>query len=66
MFNVYVLYAPNFNKIYIGYTSDLENRIRSHNIFATKGYTVKFRPWVILLTEDFQTKTDLLFTLHLG
>ncbi|MEM6360301.1 MAG: GIY-YIG nuclease family protein, partial [Bacteroidota bacterium] len=31
-FTVYVLYSPKFNKIYIGYSSDLQSRLDSHNI----------------------------------
>jgi len=58
MFTVYVLYSPSYNKIYVGFTSDLENRLRSHNIFASKGWTIKFRPWEILFTESFETKTE--------
>jgi putative endonuclease len=58
MFKVYVLYSVTFDKIYIGYTSDIYNRILSHNELATKGYTLKYRPWKILLTEDFTTKAE--------
>ena len=56
MFTVYVLYSPLFNKIYIGYTSDLEARLISHNQLAVKGWTVKFRPWKLIHTEHFGTK----------
>ena len=58
MFRVYVLYSESFNKIYIGYTSNIEQRIKSHNELATKGWTIKFRPWKIVLTEFFETKND--------
>lgn len=58
MFTVYVLYSPSYHKIYIGFTSDLENRIRSHNIFATKGWTVKYRPWILIYTEVYATKNE--------
>jgi putative endonuclease len=58
MFTVYVLYSISFNKIYIGYTSDLDNRILSHNQLATKGFTIKYRPWVIAYTEVFENKKD--------
>jgi putative endonuclease len=58
MFTVYVLYSSTFNQIYIGYTSDLANRFLSHNELATKGHTIKFRPWVIAHTEHFETKTE--------
>lgn len=60
MFTVYVLYCASFEKIYIGYTSDIKNRLLSHNELATKGYTIKYRPWVIVYTEEYETKTDAL------
>jgi len=56
MFTVYVLYSESFKKIYIGYTSDLAERLRSHNELGTKGWTIKFRPWKIVYTEIFETK----------
>ncbi|WPU98604.1 GIY-YIG nuclease family protein [Mucilaginibacter sp. cycad4] len=59
-FTVYVLYSSAFNQIYIGYTSDLDNRFLSHNELATKGHTIKYRPWVIAYTEEFTTKSDAL------
>ncbi|MFI5137604.1 MAG: GIY-YIG nuclease family protein [Sphingobacteriales bacterium] len=58
MFTVYVLYSPSYDKIYIGFTSDLKNRFLSHNELATKGYTLRYRPWVIAHTEEYQTKTE--------
>ncbi|MBK5278823.1 MAG: GIY-YIG nuclease family protein, partial [Bacteroidia bacterium] len=45
-----------FNKIYIGFTSNLEARLLSHNQLATKGWTIKFRPWTVIHTEVFETK----------
>jgi putative endonuclease len=57
MYIVYVLFSQKHNKIYIGYTSDLNNRLLSHNELATKGYTIKYRPWTIVYTEDFESKT---------
>ena len=58
MFTVYVLYSESFNKIYVGYTSNIEQRVKSHNELATKGHTIKYRPWVIAYTEEYQTKTQ--------
>ena len=57
MFTTYVLYSKKFGKIYIGYTSDLEQRLLSHNKLATKGWTVKFRPWEIIYKEEYETKS---------
>src|SRR5690606_28435632 len=39
---VYVVYSPPSDKIYIGYTSELKSRLKSHNELATKGWTIKF------------------------
>ncbi len=58
MFTVYVLYSASFNKIYIGYTSNLDDRMLSHNSLGKKGYTLKFRPWSLVYTEEFATRAD--------
>ena len=58
MFTVYVLYSQSFKKIYIGYTSSLEERFKSHNELATKGWTIKFRPWEIVHKEIFESKVN--------
>lgn len=58
MFYVYVLHSPTYNKIYIGFTSDLEVRFKSHNELGTKGWTIKFRPWTLVYHERFSTKAE--------
>ena len=60
MFIVYVLYSPSFNKTYTGCTSDLSARFLSHNQLAKKGYTVRYRPWIILYTEVYSNKSEAL------
>ena len=60
MFTVYILYSEKFNKIYIGYTSNLTERILSHNELGTKGWTIRYRPWKIIYTEEYNTKTEVL------
>jgi len=60
MFTVYILHSTKYNKIYIGFTSNLEQRLLSHNELSTKGYTKKFRPWAIIHTEVFQNKPEAL------
>ena len=60
MFTVYVLYSEIHGKKYIGYTSDLIERFRSHNELGTKGYTMRYRPWKVLHTEVFSTKKEAL------
>jgi putative endonuclease len=57
MFTVYVLYSKNFDKIYIGFTSDLLQRLKTHNELGAKGWTMRFRPWEIIYTEKFDSKS---------
>jgi putative endonuclease len=56
MYTVYALYSKEYDKIYIGFTSNMEVRFYSHNVAATKGYTIKYRPWIILYTEETESK----------
>lgn len=56
MFTVYVLYSVKYDKIYIGFTSDLDARLLSHNHLGKKGWTIRFRPWELLYKEEFETK----------
>jgi len=58
MFTTYVLYSEKYDKIYIGYTSNLQQRLLSHNELATKGWTIKFRPWQLIYQEEFDTKSQ--------
>ena len=59
-FFVYVLYSKSFNKIYIGQTNNLENRMVWHNEKASKGYTLKFRPWKIIYFEELDSRKNAL------
>jgi putative endonuclease len=52
---VYIL-KNSENKIYIGQTSDLSRRLEEHN-FTGVGYTSKHRPWVLVHTEEFKTRS---------
>ena len=52
----YVLYSFPYNRLYIGETSHLINRFHSHNTLATKGYTTRYRPWLVIHVEFFDTR----------
>ena len=58
IYHVYILYSEKYHKHYIGYTSDLESRFKSHNELGTKGYTLRYRPWRIIHTESFTSKIE--------
>ena len=58
MFTVYVLYSEKHNKIYVGYTSNIDQRLLSHNELETKGFTLRYRPWKLIYTEVFSEKSN--------
>jgi len=58
LYTVYILFSQKHNKIYIGYTSNLIQRFCSHNELSNKGWTIKFRPWVVIYCEYFETKEE--------
>ncbi|MBD3628651.1 GIY-YIG nuclease family protein [Cyclobacterium sp.] len=58
MFTVYALYSEKYDKIYIGFTSNLQKRLISHNELGKKGWTIKFRPWKVIHTEEFESKKE--------
>lgn len=59
-FVTYVLYSIKYDKIYIGYTSNLIERFKSHNYLSNKGYTLKYRPWLVVSVDFFESKKDAL------
>jgi putative endonuclease len=58
MYIVYALYSEKFDKIYIGFTSDLIERFKAHNELSKKGWTKSFRPWIIIYEEEHLLKSD--------
>ena len=57
MFFVYVLQSQKDQKYYIGYTNNLDRRIRDHN--RGKSRSVKNRgPFQLVLKEVFATRVD--------
>ena len=58
-FIVYILYSSTKDKFYIGFTSDLEERIIRHNQ-KSKGFTGNTNDWKIVYTETYTTKSEAL------
>ena len=58
MYYVYGLYSPEYKKIYVGYTSDLEKRLYFHNNSMESHYTSRFRPWIIIYYEGLPEKKE--------
>ncbi|MFC1898243.1 GIY-YIG nuclease family protein [Candidatus Cloacimonadota bacterium] len=38
------MYSHEYDKPYIGFTTNIEQRMLSHNHLGNKGFTVKYRP----------------------
>jgi len=60
MIDVYAIYNKLRNKIYIGHTSDLDNRLKRHNGLLkskSKSYTYKNKgEWELVYKETFNTR----------
>jgi len=56
-YTVYILQSENDNSFYIGYTSNLTQRIEYHNSGKSR-YTSKKMPWKIVYTENFKTRSE--------
>ncbi|MFH1287558.1 MAG: GIY-YIG nuclease family protein [bacterium] len=57
MFTVYILKSLIKDRIYIGYTEDIEKRLRYHNsgkVRSTKAY----KPYSLVYKEEFADKTQ--------
>ena len=59
-FYVYALYSEKFDKIYVGFSVDVQKRLAAHNDELNTGWTAKYQPWKIIYTETLETKTDAL------
>jgi len=56
-FTVYILFSDKHSKHYTGYTTDLDNRLKSHNEFGND-WTSKYRPWRLIFSRDFTEKAQ--------
>ncbi len=54
-FIVYILFSKTKNRYYIGYTSNLEERIIRHNQ-KSKGFTGNVDDWKVVYIEKYETK----------
>jgi putative endonuclease len=59
-FVVYILFSKDYSKTYVGFTSNLIERFKSHNYLSKKGFTIKFRPWEVIYVEFYTTKSEAL------
>ncbi len=58
MWYVYVLYSVAGVKTYVGYTNDVERRLFEHNVSESRGFTLRYRPWQVIHSESYISKTE--------
>jgi putative endonuclease len=56
MFYVYLIQSEVDSSFYIGYTSNLELRLKQHNNGETI-YSSRIKPWFLVYSEVFENKT---------
>ena len=54
---LYILYSDSLDKYYIGTSHDPLLRLHYHNV-SNKGWTCRGRPWKLVFTKKFATKSD--------
>ena len=57
MFYVYIIESVNHGKFYIGQTSNLDERLNSHNQGNNKS-TKPYKPWKVIFHKSFQTRSE--------
>ena len=58
-FFTYILESERDGRYYIGYTSDLDQRLHRHNAGYEKA-TKYLRPWTLVYCEEYTTKQEAL------
>ncbi len=56
-FIVYILFSQNKNRFYIGFTSNLEERVIRYNQ-KSKGFTGSTNDWRVVYTENYVSKEE--------
>ncbi len=57
MYTVYIIYSERIDKYYIGFSSNVQERLRKHNR-NSKGFSSSDRPWIIVYLDVFDNKKD--------
>ena len=57
MYYTYILHSQELSRYYIGYTDDIELRLKKH-LRNHDGFTGKAKDWKIVYTESHETKQE--------
>ena len=57
MYTVYAIKSKVDGRIYVGFTKEINRRIKEHNTGKTRS-TRAFKPWVLIYKEDCQSRIE--------
>ena len=62
-YQCYIIYSKSVNRYYIGYTCDIEERIKLHNngFFGSKSYSSKASDWELFLLIPCETIEEAIY-----
>lgn len=61
IYKVYVLYSPQHDKLFIGLTTSLIDRMHSHNEENADEWTSVYRPWTLVHMELYNDEDEALY-----
>ncbi|MBL0147140.1 MAG: GIY-YIG nuclease family protein [Chitinophagaceae bacterium] len=56
-FFTYIIYSKDLNKYYVGYTENIEVRMKQHNT-GISTFTAKATDWTLMFQEAFLTRQE--------
>lgn len=57
MYYVYVLKSVKYKKSYVGFSNNLDQRLKEHNS-GKSFYTKRYKPWIIIYKEEFKSEKE--------
>ncbi len=57
MYSVYIIYSQKLDKYYIGFSADVQDRLKKHNA-NSKGFTNLGKPWILMHSEHYGSKKE--------
>lgn len=59
MYSVYVLHSAEIDKFYVGYTKDINKRVKHHNLGLNR-WSKRGIPWKLIYSEEYNNKSEAL------
>ena len=57
MYWAYIIKSERYQQFYIGYTKNINQRLKSHNL-GLSPYTKKYLPWKLVYIEGYANEND--------